>query len=399
MSGVGGVGSNNNYIPGVGDPGGAGGTGGTGGVGGAGDVGGAGATTPPSGQVQAPLSLGGNTTGVVYTQPSPLDPSNLVLPASINDSTNVDITACLVLLMQTANQMRKDQREEWIKESQNALASADNAAELQKQAALMKFVGEAVTDGASAVSSIGQAAVSIGGAAKDEASMKATEADADSKFGSEEQIKSGGTGGTKQATPAGEDEDPEINNQAKGIIGSEGLTPESIGGESLTEGGEEGATPEQKTVQKVQSNEAKEVQKEGGTDSDSTTDADTTADAKAKAKSDADIQSKLKERAQYVAQVNYAKSSVNQAKVQAVTQFLNAAGSAAKLAGGALTYQSDLLNADASEEKALADFQNTAASNQLDFSNELRDYANSILSTIRDVESARHAASNAIANI
>jgi hypothetical protein len=49
--------------------------------------------------------------------------------------------------------------------------------------------------------------------------------------------------------------------------------------------------------------------------------------------------------------------------------------------------------------KALSDFQNTAASEQLDFANELRDYTNAILSTIRDVESARHAASNAIANI
>jgi hypothetical protein len=69
------------------------------------------------------------------------------------------------------------------------------------------------------------------------------------------------------------------------------------------------------------------------------------------------------------------------------------------LAGSAATYASEAESAEASNVKALADFQNTAASDQLDFANQLRDYANAILSTIKDVESARHAASNAIANI
>ena len=117
---------------------------------------------PCGGQpVRPALLLGGAGTGVAYSQPSPLEPSHLVLPSSITDSANVDITSCLVLLLQTALEMKKDQREQWIAQAQNALETSNTAADLQKQAAEDKLIGECVTTGVQAAVSVASCAVSV----------------------------------------------------------------------------------------------------------------------------------------------------------------------------------------------------------------------------------------------
>jgi|GEM_PF-3125049 len=399
MSGINGLGSNNTYIPGSGAVNGPGAD--TPPVGGTGQVN---ALTPGGATTPAPISLGGNATGVSYVQPSPLDPSHLVLPTSINDSTNVDITSCLVLLAQTAIELRKDQREEWIKQSQNALATSNTVADLQKQAAQDKFIGEAVSNGVSIGVSIAQTCASIGESGEEDTSAKATSAEADVHFGTDEQIEAGNwpgkQSGTSKAAGAGDVEGAEdeesVQSQARSIVNEEGLTSKSIGGESLNEE-DEGLGSENKTTKDIKSANSKEVQTEGGTDD--TTDSTNATPGSDDSKKSADIAAQKKEKAQFIANANAGKAARIQAKFQIANGVLGAIGSAGKLAGAGATFQSDIESAEASQQKALEDFQNTAANSQQDFANELKDYTQAILSTIRDVESARHAASSAIANI
>ena len=389
MSGINGLGSNTPYAPGLGGSGdqnvnGLNGTRGTGNIGGVnapvGDV-----------NVRAPLSLGANATGVHYSQPSPLDPKNLILPSSITDSTNVDITSCLVLLLKTAVEMRKDQREQWISQAQNTLATSNTVAELQKEAALNKFIGDSVTTGVSALVSVGQAAASIAECSEMNSSSKNIDKQADGHFGTDAEIE--GTGKSK----ASADEDVDVDAEAKTIIEKEGLTSRSLGGDSVSEA-TDGVKTSNKAVKDAQKVEAKQVQSEAEAAS---TDAPSASkkSSEVETKTDFDIREQKKEKAKFTANANAAHSARITAKYQVINNFLGAVNSGVKLVGNGTTYQADVLSAAASEQKALADFQASAASDQLDFANELRDYANSILSTIRDVESARHAASNAIANI
>jgi hypothetical protein len=389
MSGINGLGSNTPYIPGLGDSD-EKNVNGLNGTQGARSVGGVN-SQPVDGNVRAPLSLGANATGVHYSQPSPLEPRNLILPGSITDSTNVDITSCLVLLLKTAVEMRKDQREQWITQAQNTLATSNVVAELQKEAALSKFIGESVTTGASALVSIGQAAASIAECRDMKSSSNAIDEQANAHFGTDDEIEA------KGKSKANADDDVDVDAQAKSIIGKEGLTSNSIGGDALTEGtdGVKNSTKALKDAQKV---EAKQVQNDLEAP---TTDVPSTAKktTEIEAKTDFDIRQQKKEKAQFTANANAAHSASIQAKYQVINNFLGAVNTGVKIVGSGTTYQSETLSAVASEQKALADFQATAASDQLDFANELRDYASSILSTIRDVESARHAASNAIANI
>ena len=397
MATIGGVGSNN-YVPGVNNPGNVDGPNGPNGPNGPTGPGGLG------GNVQAPVSLGSNATGVAYSQPSPLDHRHLVLPASINDSTNVDITACLVLLVHTAMEMRKDQREEWIKEAQNALGTADTAADMQKQAAQQKFIGDCVTNGIQIGVSVGQACCSIGEMGEEGAASSSAEAETNRYFGSEEEIKSGNAPGSVSKSSAAkeseeiDEEDPEAEGAAKSIISEEGLSKSSIGGEE-GESSEENVNKQTKALDSAKQTEAKEVAKEGGSDDESLKQEDKKAQAVDAAKQKAAIDQQLKERASFKATTEKNLSGPIAAKYQVAQGFLGALGSAGKLAGAAADYQSSLTTADAAKEKALADFQNTTAQTQLDFSNDLKNYTDGILSTIRDIESARHAASNAIANI
>ena len=372
------------------------------GLGGAQDVGSVNGASQVKGSigstpVRPVLELGGAGTGVAYSQPSPLESSHLVLPSSITDSANVDITACLVLLLHTALEMRKDQREQWIAQAQNALETSNTAADLQKQAALDKLIGECVTTGVQAAVSVASCAVAVVEASK----LKGAEADvgkqADGIYGTDKDIKAGKS---KSASASGVegDDDAGIQSQAKAIISEEGLTSSSLGGESV--GLEEnGIETQQKSLKNAQKVEAERVQTEGGTNEPQAADSNKVSNKATETKNAESIKEQLKEKAQFKAKA----TSFEQAKIQAKTQAWKSAielgGSAAKFASAAGTYQSEAESAAAAKVKALADFQNTAASNQLDFVNELRDYASSILSTIRDVESARHAASNAIANI
>jgi hypothetical protein len=338
------------------------------------------------------LAVGGIGTGVTYSQPSPLEPSNLVLPSSITDSTNVDITACLVLLMHTAMEMRKDQREQWINQAQNALATSNTAADLQIQAAQDKLIADCVTTGIQAGVSIASCAVSCGEAAYGASAEKSVNAEANSIYGTDEEIK--GSGSTNKAKGAEGEEDIESEAQAKSIIGKEGLTSDSLGGES-SEIDEGGANKTQKSIAKEQ--DAK-LDKADAKEADTTTqskESNKTADEKSMEKS----KEQLKAKKEYIAQSMASKTAIYQARSQAAKSALDVVGGAGKMVGAGLTYKSELEQAEASKVKAWADFQNTQASDQLDFANELRDYTNSILSTIKDVESARHAASNAIANI
>jgi hypothetical protein len=370
------------------------------GLGGAQDVG----SVDAARQVQVPggprpirpsLALGAGGTGVTYTQPSPLEPSHLVLPSSINDSANVDITSCLVLLLQTAIEMRKDQREQWISQAQNALQTSNTAADLQLQAAKDKLIGECVTTGVQAAVSVASCVVSVVEAGK----LQSAEADvgkqADGIYGTDKEIKSGNT---KSTAGIDGDEDAGVQSQAKAIISEEGLTSSSLGGESVGLD-EEGIDTQQKSLKNAQKVEAERVQTQGGTNETQGADTNNSSNKAAETKSADSIKEQLKAKADFKAKA----TSFEQAKIQAKTQALKSAielgSSAAKFASAAGTYQSEAETAAAAKVKALADFQNTAASNQLDFVNELKDYASAILSTIRDVESARHAASNAIANI
>ena len=340
--------------------------------------------------VDAPqLDLGGVGTGVAYSRPSPLQASHLVLPSSITDSTNVDITACLVLLMQTSVQMRRDQREQWISQAQNALETSNTAADLQIEAAKSKLIADCVTTGVQAAVSVASCAVSIGEAAASGSASKKISAEADATFGTDAEIKGPGAKG------AAAEEDADIDVQAKSIIGKEGLTGDSLGGETAGVG-EGGTNSAQKSAAKMQ-----EAQTEKAQTKQSTADVD---DAKASnksadAKSEKDIKEQMKAKKEFMAQSMSAESARLQAKSKALSAALDVVSSGAKMVGSGLTYQADVDSAMAAKVKALADFQNTAASDQLDFANELRDYTSAILSTIRDVESARHAASNAIANI
>jgi hypothetical protein len=389
MSGINGLGSNAPYTPGLGGAGDKN-VSGLNGTGAAGNVGAPNASAPNT-NVRAPLSLGANATGVHYSQPSPLDPKNLILPSSITDSANVDITACLVLLLKTAVEMRKDQREQWITQAQNTLSTSNTVAELQKQAALDKFIGESVTTGVSALVSVGQAAASIAEVRESNASSEKVDKQADSLFGTDDEIE--GTGKSK----ASADEDVDVDAQAKSIIEKEGLTSKSLGGESVTET-KDGVKTSSKALKESQEVESKRVQEEGDAASTDAPSASKKA-SETETKTDFDIREQKKEKAKFTANANAAHSARITAKYQVINNFLGAVNSGVKLVGSGTTYQADVLSAAASEQKALADFQASAASDQLDFANELRDYANSILSTIRDVESARHAASNAIANI
>jgi hypothetical protein len=399
MSGVGGVGSNSPYVPGTGSPGPVGDGGSVDNAGGVPGL----VVTPPAGQsTPAPTFLGGNATGVSYSQPSPLDPSGLVLPASITDSTNVDITACLVLLMKTAIEMRKDQREQWIKQAQNQLATSNTVANLQIQAAQYKFAADCVSNGISAVASIGQAAAACAGA-RGSSELDNIDAEANRSFGTDEELGIGKNAGASSAKSAaldeGDEDEGDIEGQAKGIISKEGLTADSLGGESAGIEDEDGAEGKaSKSLDDAKKANAKQVADEGDADAKGAGDSDADPNSDS-SKLDAEKAKLKRDKLSYVANAKSVKSQQFQAKIEIVNGVMGILQSAGKMAGAGLTYQSDLLSAQASQEKALADFQATAASDQLDFANELRDYANSILSTIRDVESARHAASNAIANI
>jgi hypothetical protein len=386
MSGIGGVGSNNNYIPGAGS---------TVGVGGTSNVPGSnesGKVSTLGGQLFAPLSLAGNTTGVTYAQPSPLDPSHLVLPVGINDSTNVDITACLVLLLQTANQMRKDQRQEWIKEAQNALSSSNTAADLQKKAAQEKLIGDCVSNSVQIVASVAQAGASIGEVGSELSASKEIEASATREFGPAETSNTNSNNRTNSVSGSAE-EDLEAESTARNIINQEGLTNSSLGGEELAPTDEVSAS-ERRTLENVQHTESEQVQTEGGTSDEGVQDR-----ASRNAAEESKAQTKRQERATYVGNMEHARTAKIAARVQIANGFLGALGTAGKMAGAIGDYASAETTAEATKEKALADFQTTAAQTQLDFSNDLQAYAQAILSTIRDVESARHAASNAIANI
>jgi hypothetical protein len=388
MSGINGLGSNTPYVSGLGN--GEPNVNGLNGTRGTSNVGGVKAPTG-EGNVRAPLSLGANATGVHYSQPNPLEPRNLILPGSITDSTNVDITSCLVLLLKSAVEMRKDQREQWITQAQNTLATSNTVAELQKQAALDKFIGEAVTTGASALVSVGQAAASIAECSDMNSSSKKIDKQADNHFGTDDDIEASGKSKTNP------DEDVDVDAQAKSIIEKEGLTSKSLGGEAAAET-KDGVKNSNKALKDAQKVEAKQVQNETDIPTTDTPSASKKS-SETEAKTDFDIRQQKKEKAQFTANANAAESARIQAKYQVINNFLSAVNSGIKVVGSGTTYQADVLSAEASEQKALADFQATAASDQLDFANELRDYASSILSTIRDVESARHAASNAIANI
>lgn len=334
------------------------------------------------------LDLGGNNTGVAYSRPSPLQSSNLVLPDSITDSTNVDITACLVLLMQTSVEMRRDQREQWITQSQNALETSNTAADLQIEAAKAKLIADCVTTGVQAAVSVASCAVAVGEAAASSSAGKKISMEADEAYGTDAEIKASGTKG------AAEEEDAGIDSQAKSIISSEGLTGNSLGGE-VGSAESPGASNTQKSVAK-----AKEAELDKAETKATTEVADTKASNKAAdQKSIENSKEQMKAKKEFKAQSMAAKSAELQARSKALTTALDVVSSGAKMVGSGLTYEADVDTAMAAKVKALADFQNTAASEQLDFANELRDYTSSILSTIRDVESARHAASNAIANI
>jgi len=340
--------------------------------------------------VESPhLDLGGNNTGVAYSRPSPLQSSNLVLPSSITDSTTVDITACLVLLMQTAVQMRRDQREQWVAQAQNALETSNTAADLQIEAAKSKLIAECVTSGVQAGISIASCAVSVGEAAASSSASKKISADADATFGTDAEIKGSGTKG------AAGDEDAGIDMQAKSIIGKEGLTSDSLGGDTASLG-ETGAQSTQKSAAKMQEAQIEKAQtKQSTADVDNTKASNQAADTK----SEKDIKEQMKAKKEFISQSMAAESARLQAKSQAIKSAIEVGSSANKALEAGLTSRSEIESAMAAKVKALADFQNTAASDQLDFANELRDYTNAILSTIKDVESARHAASNAIANI
>jgi hypothetical protein len=344
------------------------------------------------GKVATPgLAAGGVATGVAYSQPSPLEPSNLVLPASITDSTNVDITACLVLLMHTAMEMRKDQREQWINQAQNALSTSNTSADLQIQAAQDKLIADCVTTGVQAGVSIASCAVSCGQAAAGSAAESSIAKEADAAYGTDAEI----TGTSNSNKTAAADEDLETENEANSIISKEGLTSDSLGGETgdIEEGG---ANKSQKSIAKEQEAKAadKAETKEANANAESKS-ADKAADQKSAEKAKETLKAKKEFKAQSLA----AKTSIYEARAQAAKSALEVVSSGGKLAGAGLTYKSEVESAEASKVKAWADFQNTMASDQLDFANELRDYTNSILSTIKDVESARHAASNSIANI
>ena len=348
-------------------------------------------------QVRPTLVLGGAGTGVAYSQPSPLEPSHLVLPSSITDSTNVDITSCLVLLLQTALEMRKDQREQWITQAQNALETSNTAADLQLQAAKDKLIGDCVTTGVQAAVSVASCVVSVVEAGKLQSADAEVGKQADGIYGTDKDIKAGNSKSATASTVEGED-DAGVQSQAKAIISEEGLTSSSLGGESVGLD-EEGIDTQQKSLKNAQKVEAERVQTQGGTNDTQGADTNNVSNKAAETKSEASIKEQLKAKAEFKAKA----SSFEQAKIQAKTQALKSAielgSSAAKFASAGATYASEAETAAAAKVKALADFQNTAANNQLDFVNELKDYASSILSTIRDVESARHAASNAIANI
>lgn len=387
MAGVDGLGGSSNlYNNGVG---------GSNSVDGAQDVGVNNGVPPTSGaNVEKPAThIGGIGTGVAYSQPSPLRSTSLALADSIIDSTNVDITACLVLLMKSANEMRKDQREQWIKQAQNGLQTSNTAADLQKQAAQDKLIADCVSTGIQAAGSVATTAASLASAGAMGSAEGEVSSAADELYGTDADIEAGRTSTSKANL---EEEDPEIQSQAKSIIGKEGLTGSSIGGESaeIEEGGTKSTEKSLKNAQKL---ESERVQSEGGTNSEGAGDAKQAS--KADAKSAASIKELKKAKAEFKAKVLSIKTAKIEARAKAVTAGLELVGSAGKLAGSAATYASEAESAEASKVKALADFQNTAASDQLDFANQLRDYANAILSTIKDVESARHAASNAIANI
>jgi hypothetical protein len=292
--------------------------------------------------------------------------------------------------MQTAMQMRRDQREQWTAQAQTALSTAQAAADKQVEAAKSKLIAECCMTGISAAVSIGSAAVSIGSAAMEGSASKATSAKADAIYGTDAQIK--GTGSTADADA---DSDVDVNVKAKSIISTEGLTGDSIGGD-VAEVDNSGTKNMQKSLSKTQ--EA-QVQKAEVKDAEiDTTDKNITK-KQAEQKSEANIAEQMKKKEEFKAQVNYSETSRIENKAKALNSIIELGNSAGKLVGANLTYQSEMESAEASKIKALADFQNSAAADQLDFANELRDYANSILSTIRNVESARHAASNAIANI
>jgi hypothetical protein len=359
---------------------------------GAQDVGDVGSTKKTQGtggsNVDAPqLDLGGVGTGVAYSRPSPLQPSNLVLPSSITDSTNVDITACLVLLIQTSVQMRRDQREQWVAQAQNSLATSNSAADMQIEAAKSKLIADCATTGVQAAVSVASCAISCGEAAAGSAAGKKISAEADSLYGTDAEIQ--GTNNKKSA-----DLDGDIDAKANSIISKEGLTSSSLGGESA--GIDDGGTSKtQKSIAKEQDvrlDKAEAKQAEVASDSKASNQA---ADEKSIEKS----KEQLKAKREFQAQSLSSQTAIYQARSQAAKSALEVVGAAGKMGGSFMTAQSEMESAEAAKLKALADFQNTAASEQLDFANELRDYTNAILSTIRDVESARHAASNAIANI
>jgi len=353
---------------------------------------------PSGGKPARPaLSLGGAGTGVAYSQPSPLEPSHLVLPSSITDSANVDITACLVLLLHTALEMRKDQREQWIAQAQNALETSNTAADLQKQAAEDKLIGECVTTGVQATVSVASCAVSIAEASKFTNAEADVAKQADGIYGTDKEIKEGNAKSASAST-ADADDEAGIQSQAKAIINEEGLTSSSLGGESV--GLEEnGVETQQKSLKNAQKLEAERVQTEGGANEPQAADSNKVSNKATETKNADSIKEQLKEKAQFKAKATSFEQAKIQAKAQAWKSAIELGSSAAKFASAGGTYQSEADSAAAAKVKALADFQNTAASNQLDFVNELKDYASAILSTIRDVESARHAASNAIANI
>jgi len=347
--------------------------------------------------IRAPLKLAAGATGVTYSQPSPLEPSHLVLPSSIIDSANVDITSCLVLLLQTAFELRKDQREQWINQAQNALQTSNTAADLQKQAAVDKLIGDCVSTGVQAAVSVASCAVAVAEAGKLQSAESSVGKQADSIYGTDAEIKTGNAKSASASTVEGEDE-AGIQSQAKAIINEEGLTSSSLGGESVGLE-EEGIETQQKSVKNAQKVDAERVQTEGGTNEPQSADTNKVNNKTAETKSQETIKEQLKAKADFKAKATSFEQSKIQAKAQAWKSAIELGSSAAKFASAAGTYQSEAETAAAAKVKALADFQNTAASTQLDFVNDLKDYANAILSTIRDVESARHAASNAIANI
>lgn len=351
-----------------------------------------GKTAPPPGatnsDVQVPgLSLRGVTTGVAYSQPSPLELRHLSLPGSFTDSTNVDITACLVLLMQSAMQMRRDQREQWVAQSQTALATSINSADLQIQAAEKKLIADCVTTGVQTAVSVANCAVSIGSAAASAKSSHDIAKQADTLYGPDAKAGS--------AAAADADSDVDVNAQANSIIGKEGLTGSSIGGEAV-ELDDVGTTQTQKTLEKTKDADIKDRQ----VDAAETHAADSKAETKAAENklSEADL-ARMRAKKEFIAQSEYSANYKLEQRTKALSAAFEVGGGVGKMVGAGLTYESELLQAEASKQKALADFQNTQANEQLDFANELRDYANSILSTIKNIESARHAASNSIANI